>query len=732
MEWSASQPNRWSTRKTGNAASIKSSNQQPNHANGDNNEMHAMNSELKAGSDNWCPTDPTLSANEIVHSQDNLGSVTGQRTHQKRQDWKPSLRGQNWKPSLKAKNLLPEAEPISNSTAARDWPQEPEVRTWGRREHGPSDGNQNRQSGIVRNMAVVDQHVHQLPGQHESGHRSGANGPRRKAEQQPIGAEAVVPPPQEQTLPPQGEKENVLSSQKGRGQSGSLKHNKSNSTVMDTAVGASVVPQLLGESAGRQGEGAIRMHGKAKQKPVGARAREPPEQSDSLYFQAGTDELLVSRQGTIQSRSVKPDKNSVSAKVQACEDRGCHKSLQSVLPAVSADSLEDVVASIMQAAEVDEQPGMQAVLDQQGVQDDVGPVTFKQPLDPDAMVESEAVQQDAELFLNTCALCGATQMLVIDGGVEFVCEEAGRPCNVVVADPKQNRAQPGNAKRKKKNITGKQQVCERIRQKENVYSASKSEFGEIVKDVVPQDIQVLDAMEEPCSASNAMSDALGMPADLETAEVPTEACHVSSEPPPSELRMFSSDGTHDESEMFLNTCARCGETRLLLIDGGEDFVCEEAGEACSKVVIDASNSTNAATAEEVEDTAEEMSLRRRLLQEVLANNLTVLAAADLFLSQGEQPPSEMELKAEKEGVQRQAKERHARDQVIIDNAAWRASQKKQQRYLDGQLVEVQRGSKFLVEPKESVADKAKTSVAIPILGTRRAVTGEKAKKGPRS
>jgi len=127
-----------------------------------------------------------------------------------------------------------------------------------------------------------------------------------------------------------------------------------------------------------------------------------------------------------------------------------------------------------------------------------------------------------------------------------------------------------------------------------------------------------------------------------------------------------------------------------------------------------------------------MSLRRRLLQEVSAKNLTVLEAADLFLCQGEQPPSELELKAQLVDVQQRAREQKLRQQARVENAAWRAAQKKQQRYMDGQLVEVQRGSKYLVPPKESAVERAKTSVSIVIQGTRRVVTREKEKRGPRS
>merc|ERR1712178_491653 len=166
----------------------------------------------------------------------------------------------------------------------------------------------------------------------------------------------------------------------------------------------------------------------------------------------------------------------------------------------------------------------------------------------------------------------------------------------------------------------------------------------------------------------------------------------------------------EDSELFLNTCARCGETRLLVIDGGADFVCEEAGEVCSASIGDAPTAGGTLVAEDDEGDAEDLPLRSRLLQEVLSQDLTALEAADLFLRHGQDPPLELELKEEEEIVQQHARERKARERAASENEAWRARQKKQQRYLDGQLVDVQKGSKYLVAPKESAEERAKTSV----------------------
>ena len=62
---------------------------------------------------------------------------------------------------------------------------------------------------IARNLGT---HFFTHAGVISLGHRFGINGPRRKAEQQPIGAEAVASPPQEQTSPSQGHRETRRSS----------------------------------------------------------------------------------------------------------------------------------------------------------------------------------------------------------------------------------------------------------------------------------------------------------------------------------------------------------------------------------------------------------------------------------------------------------------------------------------------------------------------------------------
>jgi hypothetical protein len=232
---------------------------------------------------------------------------------------------------------------------------------------------------------------------------------------------------------------------------------------------------------------------------------------------------------------------------------------------------------------------------------------------------------------------------------------------------------------------------------------------------------------------------------------------------PEEVRHTGSDGqalmeactdvsqTHEEveeeAEMFLNTCCRCGETLLLVIDVGDEFVCEEAGKICSNPAaiadtlgygssqVGAPPVAKSATAEyEQEETNhEDMPLRTRLLRRILDRDLTTLATADLFLRHGEEPPKPQEISACREEIQRRAKERKAIEKHEAAREAAKASQKKQQRYIGGQLVDVQKGSRYLVEPKESATEKAKTSISITIQGQRRANTsGEEKKKGPRS
>jgi hypothetical protein len=192
-----------------------------------------------------------------------------------------------------------------------------------------------------------------------------------------------------------------------------------------------------------------------------------------------------------------------------------------------------------------------------------------------------------------------------------------------------------------------------------------------------------------------------------------------------------------EQELFLNTCLNCGETWLLAIDFGDEFVCEDAGKSCGPSASKAAASTFHISEADKEDPDVDgqdtlPSLRTQLLKRVLAEGLTALASADLFLSSGLDPPKPGELDKCRADMQKLRAERAAAQRRNQAVEADRLTRKKQQRYLNGQLVDVQKGTKFLVEPKESAEDRMKTSCSIAILGTHSHPVRTNEKKGPKS
>jgi len=199
------------------------------------------------------------------------------------------------------------------------------------------------------------------------------------------------------------------------------------------------------------------------------------------------------------------------------------------------------------------------------------------------------------------------------------------------------------------------------------------------------------------------------------------------------------DNTENCQELFLNTCAACGETWLLPMDLGDDFCCQDAGKPCGEEASQAAVSTFllAETSNEspdaVKGTAGTQS-RPRILRQILADGLGVLDATNLLLSHGFEPLYNGELEDVKQEIRRAATARNAAARKEAAYNAERGNRKRTQRYLDGQLVDLPKGSKFLVENKETAEDKQKTSVSIAIIGSRSKPMKDPSekKKGPQT
>lgn len=186
-----------------------------------------------------------------------------------------------------------------------------------------------------------------------------------------------------------------------------------------------------------------------------------------------------------------------------------------------------------------------------------------------------------------------------------------------------------------------------------------------------------------------------------------------------------------DEPLFLNTCPACGETWLLPVDLGQEFACMMAtGLSCAGPL---SSSAEALPPEVAGcrpgEAAEARPARAELLCQVLEKHLGVLEAAELLTSYGLAPPSDGELAALSTELRCRRAERGAEQRAAIARAQG-SIRKSQQRYVDGKLVEVARGSKYVVEPRESGEERAKTSCSIAILGGRGKPSRTAKKKGP--
>lgn len=206
----------------------------------------------------------------------------------------------------------------------------------------------------------------------------------------------------------------------------------------------------------------------------------------------------------------------------------------------------------------------------------------------------------------------------------------------------------------------------------------------------------------------------------------------------------SGSNMEDDAGLFLNVCALCGETRLSSEDLGSTFVCQLLGEECTggapardEFVLRTEQKRMSSEAcvgmtDGVEAEGERDRLRAGILWQALATGATFLDTASMLLAHGLEPPQE----AEMEALRASARERRLME--AAESAASRVAlrqakgskPKKQLRYLNGELVEVMKGTKYLApRPKESEEDKIKTSVSLHRLGTR-SRSSKEAKKGP--
>ena len=176
----------------------------------------------------------------------------------------------------------------------------------------------------------------------------------------------------------------------------------------------------------------------------------------------------------------------------------------------------------------------------------------------------------------------------------------------------------------------------------------------------------------------------------------TSAHDSSSQVAGRELPKEEVEGYDRDGELFLNTCSQCGETWLLPFEFGEDFVCEGAVPTCGPDASKAALSTFSTVGRTTRAQVVAMGQRESVLRQALAQHLTELDTSKLLLHHGLEPPQRGELEGLKARRRQEEAERASRRE-----ASREAGSKKPQRFLDGAPVEVQRGTKYVVQSKES-------------------------------
>mmetsp|Transcript_41978 Transcript_41978/g.98505 ORF Transcript_41978/g.98505 Transcript_41978/m.98505 type:complete len:332 (-) Transcript_41978:103-1098(-) len=189
----------------------------------------------------------------------------------------------------------------------------------------------------------------------------------------------------------------------------------------------------------------------------------------------------------------------------------------------------------------------------------------------------------------------------------------------------------------------------------------------------------------------------------------------------------------EEAAMFLNTCYLCGETHMLIADLGNDFTCEFAGVRCAGVEEDADaiqatpSAAQDAKSNQPSTASQPLDLRTRILLRAAEEKLSVFETARLFLENGLDP------QVGEDEIENAVADVRAKQKKLDVERERQSRSRPSERYLDGHVVQLKNGSRFLQEDKETKEQKASTSVSIRILGNHTGQgSAKEKKKGPRS
>lgn len=316
-------------------------------------------------------------------------------------------------------------------------------------------------------------------------------------------------------------------------------------------------------------------------------------------------------------------------------------------------------------------------------------------------------------YINVCAWCGASRVLPFDLRTNFVCEDAGFSC----------ASQAGSEDEGE----------------EDLFSNACSWCGE--ERFLPFDLG--DGF--VCRDVGLECDGLGFEGEHELYCNLCAGCGASRELPFSLGDDFicGDAGFECNERLYENVCTHCGESRMCPFSLS-DFVCDRCGGTAPKR-FEEMELPEAPAEEEPDDgmTTEEREAMRKendrtqLLWKTLIQGIPLPQAAELFESQGHEPPTEQELMDLRTNTLAHVRQKTIGRRQFMKSALKNKSSKGQtKRFLNNEMVTVAKKDKYLHTGGESAEDKAKTSVELYIIGIGRGgrhavkVSMHEKKKGP--
>lgn len=335
----------------------------------------------------------------------------------------------------------------------------------------------------------------------------------------------------------------------------------------------------------------------------------------------------------------------------------------------------------------------------------------------------------AELFSNECAWCGEIRHLPFALGEEFICRDVGLECTENSAARKGsffcNACAFCGSERELPHDFGQEFICE--------FAGFDCDYS--TEEAKGRAAEMLEEITEALGGETFVNVCADCGAEREL---------------PFDLRASFVCGDAGlqcgRQELFPNVCVSCSQTRMCPFTVSDGFVC---GGCSSNLTPDGrrfeESSRPEAPTEEFDDGLDDETReairrdneRTQLLWKVLIQGLSVEAARDVFTEKGHEPPTEQELMDLRTNTLAHFRKKTIGSRMMA-KAALKTRNKKgsDKRWLNNELVTVTKNDKYVREAKESLEDKAKTSVELYILGIGRGgrhavkIARDEKKKGP--